>query len=143
MKLDGDPQHAGVQFRADNEVAARTSKETIYIRPDVVGKAGEEWNWPQQKNQVNLPWKAMSFVLGGKRYTAAYLDRPDNPKEARYSERDYGRFGDYFEYDLTPKTPLKLKYRVWVQEGEMTVEQCNALAESFVTPPATKAVAGK
>ena len=54
-------------------------------------------------------------------------------------ERDYGRFGDYFEYDLTPEKPLKLKYRVWVQEGEMTGEQCSALADAFVHPPATKA----
>ena len=33
---------------------------------------------------VDLPWNVMSFVVGGKRYTAAYLDRPENPKEARY-----------------------------------------------------------
>jgi hypothetical protein len=32
---------------------------------------------------------------------------------------------------------------VWVQEGEMTVEQCEQMAAAFVTPPATKAVAGK
>lgn len=32
--LDGDPQHAGFHFRADNEVAEKTSKQTIFIRPD-------------------------------------------------------------------------------------------------------------
>ena len=84
----------------------------------------------------------MSFVIDGKRYTVLRINHPDNPKETRGSERDYGRFGDYFEYDLTPDKPLKLKYRVWVQEGEMTVEQCEALASAFVNPPATK-VAGK
>jgi len=88
---------------------------------------------------VNLPWNACSFMTGGKRYTVLRINHPDNPKETRGSERDYGRFGDYFEYDLTPDKPLKLKYRVWVQEGEMTVEQCNALAEAFVTPPTAKA----
>src|SRR5581483_12011042 len=85
VKLDGDPQHAGFHFRADNEVATKTNKETIFIRPDGVDKPGATRNWPQDKGHVNLPWNAMSFVLGGKRYTAAYLDRPDNPKEARYS----------------------------------------------------------
>ena len=72
-----------------------------------------------------------SFVVGGKRYTTLRINHPDNPKEARGSERDYGRFGDYFEYELTPKTPLKLKYRIWLQEGEMTKEQCEAIAEGY------------
>src|SRR5207247_2519955 len=106
VKLDGDPQHAGVQFRADDEVAKATSKQTVFVRPDGVGQPGVEWNWPQQKDQVNLPWKAMSFVLGGQRYTVADLDRPDNPKEARFSERTYGRFGSYFAYELTRENPL-------------------------------------
>jgi hypothetical protein len=56
---------------------------------------------------------------------------PENPKETRGSERDYGRFGDYFEYDLTPSQPLKLKYRVWLQEGEMTQQQCEDLYAGF------------
>ena len=85
----------------------------------------------------------MSFVIGGKRYTVLRINHPDNPKESRGSERDYGRFGDYFEYDLTPDNPLKLKYRVWVQEGEMTVEECSALAAGFVFPPAIKVTEGK
>jgi hypothetical protein len=133
--LDGDPQHAGFQFRADNEVAAQTAKQTIYIRPDGVGKPGETRNWPQDKGHVNLPWNAMSFVLGGKRYTAAYLDHPANPKEARYSERDYGRFGSYFEYRLTPEKPLAIRYRLWLQEGQMTPEQVAALSAAFTDPP--------
>jgi hypothetical protein len=131
VKLDGDPQHAGVQFRADNEVAASTSKQTIYVRPDGVGKPGEEWNWPAQKSQVNLPWKAMSFVLGGQRYTVANLDRPENPKEARFSERAYGRFGSYFPYELTAEKPLEVRYRFWLQEGEMTPEQVAARSAAF------------
>ena len=76
---------------------------------------------------------AMSFVAGGKRYTAAYLDRPDNPKEARYSERTYGRFGSYFEYDLDEGKPLELSYRFWLQDGEMTVEQVEALGPGGFT----------
>ena len=47
--------------------------------------------------------------------------------------------GNALVYDLTPDKPLKLKYRVWVQEGEMTVAQCNAMAEAFTHPPVTKA----
>ena len=73
VRLDGDPQHAGFQFRAHNDVDAYTTNETIFIRPDGIGKRGETRNWdPQtQRGPVNLPWNAMSFVLGGKRYTVA------------------------------------------------------------------------
>jgi hypothetical protein len=146
VRLDGDPQHAGFHFRANMEVSKNGKENTYYLRPDGKGKIGETRNWdPKGKadpRTVNLPWNACSFVVGGKRYTVLRINHPDNPKETRGSERDYGRFGDYFEYDLTPDKPLKLKYRVWVQEGEMTVEQCEALAAAFVSPPATK-VAGK
>ena len=134
VKLDGDPQHAGFHFRATQEVSKETAKKTYYLRPDGKGKEGETRNWDakgKDAKTVNLPWNAMSFETGGKRYTALRINHPDNPKETRGSERDYGRFGDYFEYDLTPKTPLKLKYRVWVQEGEMTGEQCEAMAHGF------------
>jgi hypothetical protein len=130
VKLDGDPQHAGFHFRANSEVE-KTPKETYFLRPDGKGEMGKEKNWDKGKGPVNLPWNAMSFLLGDKRYTALYLDHPDNPKEARQSERAYGRIGTYFEYELAKDKPLQVKYRLWVQEGEMTVEQCQALSRAF------------
>jgi hypothetical protein len=145
VKLDGDPQHSGFHFRADNEVAERddaakknkTEQETVFIRPDGVGKFGEERNWdPKTKDgPVNLPWDAMSFVLGKQRYTAAYLDRPDNPKEARGSERTYGRIGSYFVAEATEKKPVVVAYRVWLQEGQMKPEEVAAKSADFVAPP--------
>ena len=138
IKLDGDPQHAGFHFRATTEVAKSTAKETYFLRPDGKDKPGSTRNWPAQKEHVNLPWNAMSIVVGGKRYTVVYLDHPENPKEARFSERDYGRFGNYFATDVTPEKPLKVRYRVWIQEGEMTVDECANLSAGFVTPPAAK-----
>lgn len=142
VKLDGDPQHAGFQFRADNEVADKTSGQTYYLRPDGKGKLGGTRNWPGNKKFVNLPWNAMSFVLGGKRYTANYLDKPSNPKEARYSERPYGRFGSYFEYELEGANELAINYRIRLQEGEMTVEQVAAKSADFVEPVKVKAKVG-
>ena len=130
VKLDGDPQHAGFQFRADNEVAAKTKGQTYYLRPDGQGKPGETRNWAAGKpdpRTVNLPFNAMSFVLGDTRYTAVYLDHPNNPKEARYSERDYGRFGSYFEFELDKDKPLELNYRLWLQAGEMTGDRVATL----------------
>jgi methane monooxygenase PmoA-like len=139
VRLDGDPQHSGFHFRANNEVAEQFNAkkpETYFLRPDGKGKIGEERNWDPKtkKGPVNLPWDAMSFTVGGKRYTALYLDHPDNPKEARGSERVYGRIGSYFEYNLTKDKPLRVQYRLWIQEGEMTVEQCEAMSRAFTEP---------
>jgi hypothetical protein len=136
VRIDGDPQHAGFQFRAHNDVDAMTAAETVYVRPDGVGKPGETRNWDPKARQgpVNLPWNAMSFVLGGKRYTVAYLDHPENPKEARFSEREYGRFGSYFEYTIDEGRPLTVHYRLWLQEGLMTPADVAALSQDFVDP---------
>lgn len=135
VKLDGDPQHAGFHFRANFAVEAN-AKQTYFLRPDGKGKEGVEKNWDPKtkKGPVNLPWDAMCFVLDGKRYTALYLDHPNNPKEARQSERTYGRIGTYFQYELKPEKPLFVQYRLWIQPGEMTVEQCEALSRAFVEP---------
>lgn len=137
VRLDGDPQHAGFQFRAADEVASKTNKQTYYLRPDGRGEMGATRNWvpknPDPKT-VNLPWNAMSFVLGDQRYTTVYLDHPRNPKEARYSERDYGRFGSYFEYDLDESNPLKLNYRVWLNTGEIEGDKATSLRADFVEP---------
>jgi hypothetical protein len=138
VKLRGDPQHAGFQFRAHNDVhEQRTNKLTYYLRPDGKGALGETRNWEPKtkKGPINLPWDACSFVIDGKRYTAAYLNHPNNPGESRWSERDYGRFGCYFEYDLSDKNPLLVNYRVLLQDGEMTVEQVDALSKAFREPP--------
>src|SRR5205823_5762922 len=100
------------------------------------------WDPKTKKGPVDMPWNAMCFGLGGKRYTVAYLDKPTNPKEARFSEREYGRMGSYFEYEVTEKKPLLVNYRLWLQEGQMTGEQVAALSAGFVDP-VTVTVAAK
>ena len=141
IKLDGDPQHAGVQFRASQRVADESKDKTFYIRPDGVGRLAGFRNWSNKpnesdanKNHINLPFNAMCFTVGGKQYTCCYVDHPNNPKPARFSERNYGRFGSYFEHRVTKEQPLKVKYRFWIQEGEMTVEQCQSIANDFENP---------
>jgi hypothetical protein len=134
VKLDGDPQHAGFHFRAANDVAEKSKGETYFIRPDGDGKKGVERNWPAQKEHINLPWNGMSFLLGEKRYTVAYLDQPTNPKEARFSERTYGRFGSYFVTEVEEKKPLIVNYRIWLQDGEMKGDEIQRLSEGFVSP---------
>lgn len=146
IHLDGDPQHAGFQFRASQHVPDKTAKQTYYLRPDGKGEPGETRNWnhdnpdaPENAKNENLPWKGMSIVIDGKRFTIVYLDHPTNPKPSRYSERDYGRFGSYFVTDVTKNQPLHIRYRLWIQAGEMTIDQCQALSDAFNAEPAPSA----
>jgi hypothetical protein len=57
-----------------------------------------------------------------------------NPKEARFSERDFGRFGSYFEYTIHEGKPLTVHYRLWLQEGLMKPLDVAALSDDFVEP---------
>ena len=87
-------QHGGVEERQEEHVLPASGREGEARRDAELGpRRGAD------PRTINLPWNAMSFVVGGKRYTVLRINHPDNPKEARGSERDYGRFGDYFEYD--------------------------------------------
>ncbi len=139
IQLDGDPQHAGVQFRSSQKVADETAKQTYYLRTDGLGKPGETRNWNHNnKNDAmngettNRPWLAISIVIDGERYTVLYLDHPDNPKPSHYSERDYGRFGSFFVADVTTDEPLNVHYRYVVKQGEMSVEECQSLYDAYV-----------
>jgi len=146
VTLDGDAQHAGFQFRADDEVAKRQSEKLVYyLRPDGKGAPGATRNPvkdkgpedPANKPMVNMPWNVMSFVLGPQRYSAVYIDSPRNPKPSFASERAYGRFGGWFGKRtlVEGKQPIELVYRVWVQRGEMTGADANRLSADFTDPP--------
>jgi hypothetical protein len=134
IRLDGDPQHSGVHFRASNEVHESTKGQTYYLRPGVKAEPGDYRNWPADKTYVNAPWHAASFVVGGRRSTVLRVNRPANPGEARMSERDYGRFGSYFEYELTPDRPLEVGYRFWVQSGELSLDEAARIAADYARP---------
>ena len=132
VTLDGDPQHAGFQFRASNEVAAKNAKQTYYVRPrDGKDEQGKTKNWPGNKDMTNLPWKAQSVVVEDQRYFTVYLDHPDNPKPSFYSERDYGRFGSYFKSEATPEKPVKIKYRLVIGIKEQDSAYCENLSKEF------------
>lgn len=142
IQLDGDPQHAGVQFRAAQQVADETKGQTYYLRTSGKGAPGETRNWdhtnadaPGNTETTDRPWLAMSLVLDDKRYTVLYIDHPENPKPARYSERDYGRFGSYFVAKMTREKPLKIRYRFLIKDGEMNVEECQSQCDEFVAEP--------
>lgn len=138
IKLDGDPQHAGCQFRAAQEVAENGKEKTYYLRTDGKGKFGETRNWDhknpeRESNQenVNRPWNTLSFEIGGNRYSVQRISHPEVPQPERFSEREYGRFGSYFVTEVTKDQPLEVNYRYIIKGGEMDLAECEANAEAY------------
>ncbi|HUU96966.1 MAG TPA: DUF6807 family protein [Phycisphaerae bacterium] len=127
--LDGDPEHAGVQYRAHNDVAAadQALKASYLFHEDGID--------PHQDK--DLPWVAMSYGLNGRRYVVQHMNHPENPKPSIYSAyRDYGRFGVFFKHRIDAGQSLSLRYRIWVVEGEPPARQEMAARHTaFTSPP--------
>ncbi|MBM4047304.1 MAG: hypothetical protein FJ279_19540 [Planctomycetes bacterium] len=108
VELDGDPEHAGVQFRPASEL---DTTKTVYAFP----KEGAN-----PRKDLDYPWVGETYTLGGKRYSVALMNHPTNPKGTKYSAyRDYGRFGAFFVKAVKAGESLSVKYRFLVAEGEM------------------------
>jgi mono/diheme cytochrome c family protein/glucose/arabinose dehydrogenase len=101
--LDGDPEHAGLQFRPAGEL---DPAETQFLYP--------RENAEPHKDR-DYPWVGEEFTLAGKRYGVVFLNHPDNPKQTPFSAyRDYGRFGAWFK-DAIPaggKREIKVRFMV-------------------------------
>ncbi len=107
-KLDGDPEHAGLQFRPANEVER---KETTYLYP--------KENADPHKD-TDYPWIGETFTLKGKKYSVVFLNHPSNPKGARISAyRDYGRFGIFPVTTIPKDGTATIRARFLVSEGEL------------------------
>lgn len=134
VRLGGDRQHAGVQFRAAQEVADN-SERTRFLRPAAWAHlpSDQEVNTPEH---VGLPWNAMQFPLEGRAYTVAYLSHPSNTEGAEMSERLYGRFGEFFPHELDEDRPLRVHYRFWVvADREVTREEIEQRYQELLSPP--------
>jgi hypothetical protein len=110
--LNGDPEHAGFQYRAHNDVNAGGE--------DVKATYLFHTNGINPKKDHDLPWAAMSYGLSSGRYSVQHMNHPDNPKPTVYSAyRDYGRFGAFFKKEIGAGRTLMLRYRIWVGQGRM------------------------
>ncbi len=137
VRLAGDRQHAGAQFRAAQYVADNP-KNTFFIRPAdrAQVKHDVEINGEAMKN---MPWDAMNFKIEDREYTVAYLTHPSRPATAEMSERRYGRFGEYFPHMLTKDNPLEIRYRFWVKSGEKpSIGSVDLKYKTFVNPPSVE-----
>ena len=130
--LNGDPEHAGFQFRAHNDVADGPAeiKAKYLFHADGV----------DPKTDLDLPWVAMSFGLNGKRYCVQHMNHPTNPSPTVYSAyRDYGRFGAFAKTAVGEGETLTLRYRVWIAEGDLPARQvCKERYEEYVEDTAGK-----
>jgi len=134
IHLDGDRQHAGAQFRPAQEVAEH-EETTRYLRPQAWSKLPEDKQINDEDYQ-DLPWNSVKYTVGGKRYTVAYLTDPKNPEGAKFSERLYGRFGEFFPYDITEDKPLRVHYQWWIVEGDnVTREEIERRYQNLANPP--------
>ena len=127
--LNGDPEHAGFQYRAHNDVASggKEVKAVYLFHRDGI----------DPKKDKDLPWAAMSYGLNGKQYTVQYMNHPENPKPTIYSAyRDYGRFGAFFQQKINAGETLTLRYRIWVGQGETPQRQVlSSKYSAFVSSP--------
>ena len=96
------------------------------------------------KSHINLPFLAMTIAIpdsttegkksGNSVYTIAYLSDDANPKPSRFSERDYGRFGSYFQTTVAPEAPLSVRYRYWIVDGASDNQTLKHLSDQFANP---------
>lgn len=108
VKLEGDPEHAGLQFRPAAEVRP---KDTVYFFP------GEN---ADPRKERDYAWVGQSFSIGDKRFSVVYLNHPTNPKGAQFSAyRDYGRFGAIFRDTIPAGGEQTIRVRFLLAEGEM------------------------
>lgn len=108
VRLDGDPEHAGVQFRPANDV---DPKQTVYVFP----KQNAD-----PRRDLDYPWVAQTFHLRGATRSVVHMNHPINPSGIRYSAyRDYGRFGAFFIKDIPHGETLTIRHGFLVGDGSL------------------------
>ncbi len=129
VTLDGDPEHAGIQFRPANEV---DRAKTVYTFPGAQA---------DPKKDRDLAWVGETFTLKDRAYSVVQLNHPDNPQGTKTSAyRNYGRVGMFPTARIAAGAALTLKYRFLVAEGGMLPaaaiqESCNAFTGRSDPPP--------
>lgn len=118
IKLEGDRQHAGLQFRAPQSIAE--SKGARYIRPAGFPEQPEAFEVDDKEplRHINLHWLEMTYKVGNESYNVEYLEAPGQPAPSLFSERPYGRFGAFFKATVDTGKPLTVRYRFLISRGQ-------------------------
>ena len=108
VELNGDPEHAGVQFRPSQQVAENQSAAYTFHKDGI-----------DPKKDRDLPWVAESFQIGNDWWTVQHMSHPSNPEGARWSAyRDYGRFGPFTVVKIADGESVTFRYRFRITKGE-------------------------
>jgi len=120
VELNGDPEHAGVQFRPSQKVAENKSAKYVFPIDDAKGK-----------KYAGLDWAAETFEIDGQKWTVQHMSHPSNPDDnARWSAyRDYGRFGEFPVIKIPDGETVTLRYRFLITQGEAPPRQ--VLAKTY------------
>lgn len=124
--LKGDPEHAGLQYRAHEDVSKNKSAKYLFPAGAKPGNGGTK----------DMPWAAMTYQAHGNDYHVQHMSHPSLPKGNVYSAyRDYGRFGAYFVEEIAKGETATFKVRFYVSPGkfpERAVEAMQARYEEYV-----------
>ena len=131
IQVDGEPDCSGLQLClaevAVNESYAQTDNGRLdFFRNDEDNAATDG-----EKATSNGQWAMLSFVLNGRRYSAVCMNHPDNPGLPQFVAQSHGRIGCCIAAVASKEEPLEVNFRIWIQEGEMTVAQCEAMRDAY------------
>ncbi len=122
-KLKGDPEHAGLQFRASADVVKNKSAKYLFPEGMKPGNGGTK----------DMPWAAMTFKVGEDDYHVQHMSHPTIPKGNVYSAyRNYGRFGAYFVKDLAKGESATFKVRFYISPGTFSEVAAEEMEERYV-----------
>jgi hypothetical protein len=92
-------------------------------------------------------WKAITFAFEDTTYTAVCFNHPTNPKPLVDEAADRCRvpvgldrsglvpgIGYGFSAEFDERDPLAMHYRLWIQEGEMPLEDMRSMSNDFLQP---------
>lgn len=126
VSLSGDPEHAGIQFRPNNELAKLKNAQFTFHQPSI-----------NPKKDKNLPWVLLTFQLHGETYHVQHLTHNSTPKDYMYSAyRDYGRFGAFPQFTIPNGESRQLKFRFIITKGpKPTIQSLHHNYIHFTSPP--------
>jgi len=134
VRLAGDPQHSGHQFRALQDFASKEAAKVRYLRP-TGASGGRDDIW------TGCDWIAAILPMPDGEVTVLRVEGAGNPQPTTWSTRDYGRFGATFATEVTPNLPLRLQWTYILASGARDAAFCAAQAAavpriSFSSRPA-------
>lgn len=139
FSLDGEGAHAGMQFRAGDEV--NVNREDSLLGAKHYSQEGPFRTGANYAGKGH--WIAQLFPIRGIKYVGLVMDHLANPKPTEFPSRDYGRFGVFFNHVQPAGKPLPLYYRyLFADRSVQDTAGLGSAWNSFQYPPAVTVIRG-